>query len=248
MNRVVLVTGAAGGIGAATVRAFATAGWRVLAVDRQPAGEVPQGALSLTADVSLEAEVTAVFDRLEREYGRLDALVNNAAIQISKSLPTMTLEEWDATLVSNLRSVFLTARTGHAPLQAAGGSIVNVSSVHAVATSKDLTAYAASKGGLAALTRAMAVEFGRDGIRVNAVLPGAVDTPMLHDGLRRAGDAAAQQIARRHLEERTPLGRVGRPEEIAQVILFLSDAERSSFMTGQCLIVDGGAVARLSTE
>jgi len=248
MNRVVLVTGAAGGIGSATVKTFAAAGWRVLAVDRQSFAQVPDGVVSLSADVSQEEAIGGVFARLTGEFGRLDALVNNAAIQISKSTTTMSAEEWDATLASNLRSAFLTARAGHALLKSSGGAVVNVSSVHAAATSGDVAAYAASKGGLVALTRALAVEFGPDGIRVNAVLPGAVDAPMLHDGLARAGDAAAQQIALRHLEQRTPLQRIGRPEEIARAILFLADGEASSFITGQCLIVDGGALARLSTE
>lgn len=248
MTRVALVTGAAGGIGSAAVRVFAAAGWQVLAVDRQAFGKLPEGVVAISADVSQDSGVAVVFDRLARDFGRLDALVNNAAIQIRKSLTSTSLEEWDATLASNLRSAFLTARAGHALLKVSSGAIVNVASVHAAATSKDFAAYAASKGGLVALTRAMAVEFGADGIRVNAVLPGAVDTPMLHDGLGRAGDEIAQQLALRHLEERTPLGRIGRPEEIAQAILFLADGGASSFITGQCLIVDGGAVARLSTE
>jgi NAD(P)-dependent dehydrogenase (short-subunit alcohol dehydrogenase family) len=248
MNRVALVTGAAGGIGSATVRAFAGSGWQVFAVDRQAFVEVPDGVVSLAADVSQEREVGIVVDRLTQAFGRLDAVVNNAAIQIYKPLSSISVEEWDATLASNLRSAFLTARAGHAMLRASGGAIVNVGSVHAAATSKNVAAYAASKGGLAALTRAMAVELGGDGIRVNAVLPGAVDAPMLHNGLARAGDAAAQEVALRQLEARTPLGRIGRPGEIADAILFLADSEVSSFITGQCLVVDGGALARLSSE
>ena len=248
MDRVALVTGAAGGIGSATARTFAAAGWRVLAVDRQTFSQVPDGVNVLSADVSQERAIGVVFDRLTREFGRLDALINNAAIKISRPATTMSVDEWDATLASNLRSAFLTARAGHTLLKAASGAIVNVSSVHAAATSRDVAAYAASKGGVVALTRALAVEFGPDGIRVNAVLPGAVDAPMLHDGLARAGDAEARHLALRHLEERTPLRRIGRPEEIADAIRFLADGEVSSFITGQCLIVDGGALARLSTE
>jgi NAD(P)-dependent dehydrogenase (short-subunit alcohol dehydrogenase family) len=145
-----------------------------------------------------------------------------------------------------LRSVFLSAKAGFPWLKAAGGCIVNVASVHALATSVDIAAYAASKGGLAALTRAMALEFGPVGIRVNAILPGAVDTPMLKEGLERSG--TEPEAARQRLEGRTPLGRIARPEEIAQAILFLASAERSSFISGECLVADGGALARLSTE
>ncbi len=116
----------------------------------------------------------------------LDAVVNNAAVQIAKPMLETTVEEWDRVMASNLRSVFLGAKLAHPLLKAGGGgAIVNVSSVHAVQTSANIAAYAASKGGLLALTRAMAIEFAPDNIRVNAILPGAVDTPMLRAGLDR---------------------------------------------------------------
>jgi NAD(P)-dependent dehydrogenase (short-subunit alcohol dehydrogenase family) len=133
--------------------------------------------------------------------------------------------------------------------EAGGGAIVNVSSVHAVQTSANIASYAASKGGLLALTRAMAIEFAPDNIRVNAILPGAVDTPMLHAGLGR-GHVGAGDLHQRleNLASKTVNGRVGKPSEIASAIYFLADDQQSSFMTGQALIVDGGATARLSTE
>jgi NAD(P)-dependent dehydrogenase (short-subunit alcohol dehydrogenase family) len=188
-----------------------------------------------------------VFGELARQEGRLDALVNNAAIQINKPILTTSTAEWDEVMASNMRSAYLTAKHGFDLLRAARGSIVNVSSVHALATSAGIAAYAASKGGLLALTRAMAIEFGPDGVRVNAVLPGAVDTPMLRESLGRleGRDLEAKLQA---LGGRTPLGRVGRPAEIAEAILFLADGERSSFITGQALTVDGGAMAQLRTE
>jgi NAD(P)-dependent dehydrogenase (short-subunit alcohol dehydrogenase family) len=249
MQPAVLVTGAAGGIGSATVRAFALAGWKALAADRRPEGASPDSSRFFHADVSLEEDVVALVDQIGREFGRLDALVNNAAIQSAVPLTEMSVEAWDEVMASNLRSAYLTARHALPLLRAAHGSIVNVSSVHAVATSTRISAYAASKGGLVALTRAMAIEFAGDGIRVNAVLPGAVDTPMLHDGFRRGvleGDSVEKRMA--ELGRRTPLGRVGRAEEIAQGILFLADGARSSFITGQTLVIDGGATAHLSTE
>ncbi len=126
---------------------------------------------------------------------------------------------------------------------------MNVSSVHAVATSANIAAYAASKGALLALTRALAIELALDRIRVNAVLPGAVDTPMLHAGLTCGHlQGADVQELMQALAVRTVMRRVGHPEEIAQAIVFLADDQRSSFMTGQALVVDGGAMARLSTE
>ncbi|MHB8933801.1 MAG: SDR family NAD(P)-dependent oxidoreductase, partial [Bellilinea sp.] len=158
--------------------------------------------------------------------------------------------EWDRVMDSNLRSVFLGAKLAHPMLKAGGGgAIVNVSSVHAVQTSANIAAYAASKGGLLALTRAMAIEFAPDNIRVNAILPGAVDTPMLHAGLNRDhADTGTLPDRLENLARRTVNGRVGQPGEIAHAIYFLADNEQSSFMTGQAMIVDGGATARLSTE
>ena len=126
---------------------------------------------------------------------------------------------------------------------------MNVSSVHAVATSANIAAYAASKGGLLALTRAMAIEFAKDNIRVNAVLPGAVDTPMLRAGFHRGrNNEASEESQLAALAAKTVNGRVALPEEIASVIYFLADPAQSSFITGQGLLADGGATCRLSTE
>jgi len=177
-------------------------------------------------------------------------LVNNAAVQVSKPLLETSIEEWNTVIASNLSSVFLAVKLAHPLFKTAGGGvIVNVSSVHAIATSANIAAYAASKGGLLALTRAMAIEFAPDNIRVNAVLPGAVDTPMLRAGLNR-GHLSGGNITERldNLARKTVNGRIGRPEEIAHAIYFLADETQSSFMTGQALVIDGGATARLSTE
>lgn len=249
MTKTVLITGAAGGIGRATVESFAGSGWDVIAVDRESPRRTSGSVRAFRADVSMPESVDELFDEIIQTTDRLEALINNAAIQICKPLVDMEPEEWDAVMGSNLRSVYLTARKGYPLLKNARGSIVNVSSVHALATSVDLAAYAASKGAQMALTRAMALEFARDGIRVNAILPGAVDTRMLRDGLGRghlAGLTVEEQLDA--LGKRTALGRVGRPVEIARAIQFLVDEEQSSFITGQAIIVDGGATARLSTE
>jgi len=250
-KRTVLITGAAGGIGRATVDLFAESGWRVIGVDRNPFGEsFPAGGLFIQSDISHPEELAAIFSSAQSFSQTLDALVNNAAMQIAKPLLETTVEEWDAVIASNLRSAFLGVKLAHPLMKAAGGgAVVNVSSVHAVQTSANISVYAASKGGLLALTRAMAIEFAADNIRVNAILPGAVDTPMLRAGLGR-GHVAGSDIQTRldNLARKTVNGRVGRPEEIAHAIYFLADDTQSSFMTGQAMIVDGGATARLSTE
>jgi glucose 1-dehydrogenase len=249
MKKNVLITGAAGGIGRATVELFAKKNWQVIATDRREAGGFPEGVVFHHMDVSDPESIKILFEELTSSTDRLDAIINNAAIQICKPLIEMQVEEWDMTMASNLRSIFLTSQVGYPFLKNAQGAIVNVSSVHAVATSKEIAAYAASKGGIMALTRAMALEFAQDGIRVNAVLPGAVDTHMLRSGLDRDHVSGASIDERmRGLAERTVMGRIGDPEEIAKSIFFLADKDQSSFMTGQMLIVDGGATARLSTE
>jgi glucose 1-dehydrogenase len=250
-RRTMLITGAAGGIGRATVKLFAEKGWRVIGVDRSEFGEpFPNHGLYIQADISIGENLEAIFSQAHTFTNQLHALVNNAAVQIAKPLLDTSVDEWDAVMASNLRSVFLGIKLAHPLFKAAGGgAIVNVSSVHAVATSANIAAYAASKGGLLALTRATAIEFAPDNIRVNAILPGAVDTPMLRAGLNR-GHVQGQDIFQRldNLARKTVNGRIGKPEEIAHAIYFLADETQSSFMTGQALIVDGGATARLSTE
>lgn len=249
MKRVVLITGVAGGIGSATAQVFAEAGWHVIGVDRRQVDDVLGVVHFIHADISDPGSPERIFSEINANEGRLDALVNNAAVQICKPLVETTPEEWDLTMASNIRSVFLSIRQAYPLLKQSGGAIVNVSSVHAVATSVGIAAYAASKGALLALTRATALELAQDNIRVNAVLPGAVDTPMLHAGLSRGHvqgtdlDELVRGLGKKHV-----MGRVGQSEEIGRAILFLADDRQSSFITGQAIVVDGGATARLSTE
>jgi len=249
-SRTVLVTGAGGGIGRATVHHFSEKGWRVIGVDRSDFGEgFPKDGRFIRADISHPDSVEQIFRESKDFHPTLDALINNAAVQVAKPLIETSVEEWDAVMASNLRSVFLFVKLAYPLLKVKGGAVVNVSSVHAIQTSANIAAYAASKGGLLALTRAMAIEFAPENIRVNAILPGAVDTPMLRAGLSR-GHVGHGDIQERleNLARKTVSGKVGRPAEIAHAIYFLADGEQSSFMTGQALVVDGGATARLSTE
>jgi NAD(P)-dependent dehydrogenase (short-subunit alcohol dehydrogenase family) len=249
--RTVLITGAAGGIGRASVQLFFETGWQVIGVDRAEFGEgFPENGLFIRADISDPDSVDSIYSIANDFHPSLDAVVNNAAYQVTKPILETSAEEWDLVMASNLRSVFLGAKLSFPLFKAAGGgAIVNVSSVHAIATSANIAAYAASKGGLLALTRAMAIEFAPANIRVNAVLPGAVDTPMLRAGMNRAhaGDGTLHERLE-NLARKTVNGRIGTPAEIAHTIYFLADTTQSSFMTGQALVVDGGATARLSTE
>ena len=245
MKPVVMITGVAGGIGCGTAQYFARQGWSVIGVDRQENVKLEGIDRYFQTDVSDAKQVASVVEKLDK----LNGLVNNAAIQICKPLVEMDVTEWDQIMAVNLRSAFLLAKATYPLLKVSQGSVVNVSSVHAIATSGNIAAYATSKGGLAAFTRALAIEWAKDNIRVNAVLPGAVNTPMLQSGLSR-GHLSGINVddLMNQLAAKTVIGRVGTPDEIGKGIFFLANKELSSFMTGQTLVIDGGATIRLSTE
>jgi NAD(P)-dependent dehydrogenase (short-subunit alcohol dehydrogenase family) len=246
VKKAVLITGASGGIGHATAALFAEEGWQVIGTDRRRPQSTSCFEHFIDLDISDPAAAETAFAGLA--VNRLDALVNNAAVTLARRLIDTSVDEWDAIMNVNVRAAHQAIRCLFPLLKGSGGAVVNVSSVHAVATSEDLSAYAASKGALCALTRAAALELAEAGIRVNAVLPGAIDTPMLRAGLNRHRNGTSAEDAYATLALRTPLRRVAAPREIAQVILFLADNARSSFITGQTLVADGGATARLSTE
>jgi NAD(P)-dependent dehydrogenase (short-subunit alcohol dehydrogenase family) len=248
VTRVAVVTGVTGGIGRACAVAFMQAGWDVAGIGR---GSRPDG-LPGRWYGQIDLGLRTATDRLREfftQVGQIDALVNNAATQVSKPVETTTDAEWAAVMATNAAAPFIAMREAIPYLRATQGSVINVASVHALATAGGVSAYAASKGALVALTRSAAVELGGDGIRVNAVIPGAIDTKMLRsDAGRRVGLASGEQAGLEAIAARTPLRRIGRPEEIAQAVLFLADADRSGFITGHALVADGGVLARLASE
>ncbi len=243
MKDVAVVSGAAGGIGAATLRAFAASGWDIIGIDLSPPRHQVIGRFYKLDLASSDLE-TRVAEILSQTNG-VKALVNNAAIQIAKPLIETSVEEWTRTLQVNVIAA-ATLTKAVVPFMQPGSCIVNVGSIHSIVTSPGLAAYVTSKGAVSALTRAAALELACKGIRVNCVLPGAVDTAMLRNGLLRSHVSLNDAIG--HLAGRTPLRRLGQPEDIANAVLFLADETRSSFITGQYLVVDGGASAQLSTE
>ena len=237
-----------GGIGSETARAFLAEGWDVIGFDRADAPvDLAEAITYVKCDLGVVDEIAEAVRSTVGEAS-LDALVNNAAVQVNKALSETTDAEWQTVMDINVRAAFVCMRETHANLVAAKGAIVNVASVHAVATSSNVGAYAASKGALVALTRAAAVELADKGVRCNAVLPGAVDTSMLRDGLGRRPHPDGPEGNLQALIDRTPLQAVGVPADIAASIFFLANATKAAFITGQALLVDGGATARLSTE
>jgi NAD(P)-dependent dehydrogenase (short-subunit alcohol dehydrogenase family) len=233
-GKVAVVTGAAGGIGAATVEAFQREGAKVAGVDLQ---EGAPGDLSLACDVTDEDQVRDVYARVRRELGAVHVSFNNAGISPDDDASVLdtTLEAWQRVQDVNLKSVFLCCKHGipHI-LESGGGSVINTASFVAVmgaATSQ--ISYTASKGGVLAMSRELGVEFARRGVRVNALCPGPVDTPLLRELFAKDPEKAQRRLV--HI----PMGRFGKAEEIAAGVVFLASDE-SSFVTATTFLVDGG--------
>lgn len=243
-HKVAIVTGGSRGIGRAIVERFLAEGARVVATARKksaqslPAGE---NLLFLTADVSRAPDVAAAVEQAVSRFGGLDVLVNNAGIQLEKTIEHTSEEEWDRVLAVNLKGVFLCARAALAPMRRrGGGAIINIGSYEGLVADPGLAAYCASKGGVHALSRAIAVDHGRDGIRCNAICPGWIETEMTEAYLASLPDPAA---ARRALSSIHPVGRTGQPSDIAGLAVWLASDE-AAFITGQLFVADGGLTAR----
>lgn len=251
VGKVAIVTGATSGIGRATALLLARQGAVVVGAGRREAlgrsllDEMTAEGLGgdfVTTDVSRRADCVQLVEATAQRFGRLDILVNNAAAFLYRSLEETTEEEWDSLLSTNLKSVYLVSRAAIPHLRAAGGgAIVNVASVHAFATMERVAAYAASKGAIVSLSRQMALDLAADGIRVNSLVVGGVDTAMAHQHLAALGQTLDEAgfVADEHV-----VGRVGRPEEVAQGILFLV-SRAASFVNGAPLIIDGGLLTRI---
>ena len=240
---VVLVTGAASGIGHAIAALFLQRGARVAAVDlhwSHQAVEALSEALIIQADVSDEASCIDVVGQVHQVFGALDVLVNCAGITRRASVVDTSAEEWDQVINVNLRSVYLMSRQALKLMQTRKkGNIVNIASGWGLVGGGRAAAYCASKGGVVLLTKAMAIDHGPDGIRINCVCPGDTDTPMLRFEAQELGFPAQALLDAAHSR---PLGRAGRPDEIAEAVAFLAGPS-SSFMTGAAMVVDGGSLA-----
>jgi len=249
-DKVCIITGGGSGIGRASALLFAGEGARLVIADkRKPAADAVAAecagkgaqAVAVAVDVARAADVERMIAETETAFGRLDVLVNNAGYGIAGSVVATDEQAWDDLMAVNVRGVFLCCKYAIPVMQrTGGGTIVNTASVVAAVGIRDRAAYCASKGAVAALTRAIAIDHVGDGIRCNAVAPGTIDTPYFNDILKNSADPGA---VRKALAARQLLGRLGTPEEIAAAILFLAGDE-SRFATGTILTIDGGMTAQ----
>ena len=247
----VIVTGAAGGIGAATVENLVNQGIFVFAIDKN-SGELSkvlesidpevQLTLAISADVTSEKECKAVCDTAKSKGIRVKGLVNNAAVgAFNMSVEKTSFEDWQRIISINLTSLYLMAKYALPLIRSAGGgAVVNVSSIHAYATSTGMAPYAAAKGGVLTLTKTMALDLAPDNIRVVCIIPGATDTPMLRQHAEREGKTLAELG---FPTSESAIGRIAQPEEVADVIAFAL-SRGASFITGSSLIPDGGILAK----
>lgn len=248
-GKVALITGGNSGIGRATAALFAKEGAAVVLTGRnQERGErVAQAindaggeALFIRADVRVAEDCRRAVEQTLERFGRIDVLFNNAGVYYPKTVPECTEEEWDETIDSSLKGAFLMSKYAlPSMIERGSGSIIHNSSGWGILGGDRAAAYCAAKGGLVVMAKAMAIDHGRDGIRVNCVCPGDTETPMLTDDAEKRGMAWEDYVA---AGSDRPLGRIGTAEEIARAVLFLA-SDDSSFVTGEALVVDGGGIA-----
>ncbi|WP_258358681.1 SDR family NAD(P)-dependent oxidoreductase [Moorella sulfitireducens] len=246
-GKAVLVTGAGLGIGRATALLFARKGARVAIADLSLAGgeetlklvkEAGAEGIFIRGDVSLVSDAERMVKETVKAFGRIDILVNNAGIVLPGTVDNTTEEDFDKTFRVNVKGAFFVAKYAVQEMKkAGGGAIVNVASVAALKGVRDRAAYSASKGALVGLTKAMAIDYIRDNIRVNAVCPGTTYTPAIEEKIRKAPDPEAM---RAEFISRQPMGRLGKEEEIAWAILFAC-CDEAAYMTGSLVSIDGGS-------
>ncbi|MCR8633702.1 SDR family NAD(P)-dependent oxidoreductase [Paenibacillus radicis (ex Xue et al. 2023)] len=243
-NKVVIVTGGASGIGEETVRLFAAEGAKVVIADFSDRGvqvsrelnDQGHDTLFVKTDVTKEADVQAMVHETVQKYGKLNILFANAGIANDAPAHQLSYEQWQKTIDINLSGVFLCDKYAIEQMlaQGTGGAVVNCGSIHSHVGKSGVTAYASAKGGVKLLTQSLGITYAKEGIRVNAICPGYIDTPLI---------AGRNEAVNQHLISLHPIGRLGKPVEVARAVLFLA-SDDASFITGTSLLVDGGYTAQ----
>ncbi len=245
-NYIALITGVSGGIGIEIAKKFKECGWYIIGTSEIPNFESEYIDRYMQYDLTKQDSVQKIIENIKNKENRINCLINNAAIQICKPIWDLEEESWDKIFNCNLKTVYRFVKYGIDILKESQGNIINIGSVHAINTSDEIAAYACSKSAIVGLTRNLAIELGKFGIRVNSISPGAVNTPMLRSGLLRGhvgsgiADDLVDNLSKKHI-----LGSVGKPEEIAELVYSINN---NNFMTGSNIIIDGGATIKLSTE
>lgn len=243
-NKVAIVTGGASGIGEATVRLFAAEKAKVVIADFSDRGKALSEKLNseghetlfVKTDVTKEHDVKSMIEQTVNAFGKLDIMFANAGIANDGPAHELSVDAWQRTIGINLSGVFLSDKYAIEQMlkQGTGGAIVNCGSIHSHVGKARVTAYASAKGGVKLLTQTLGIDYAKEGIRVNAVCPGYIDTPLI---------AGRDEAITQHLVSLHPMGRLGKPEEVAKAVLFLA-SDDASFITGTTLLVDGGYTAQ----
>ncbi len=241
-GKVAVVTGGANGIGRAITERLVLEGVRVSVLDIESANDLPAHVMQVRCDVSAEDQVEAAIRQTVEAFGRLDILINNAGVNAYFDATAMTGEDWDRFMGVDFKAVWLCAKHSIPELKRNQGVIINIASIHAFMSTRGMFPYAAAKSGVVCLTRSLALDLGKTGVRVIAVCPGWIRTRLIDDWLQ---NHAEPEAALRELFDRHPIGRIGKPEEVAGLVAFLA-SEDASFITGVPILVDGGLSARFA--
>ena len=244
-NKAVVITGGGQGIGLGISQAMLDAGASILIAQRSPlpASLVDQNNVHwVEADLSQPDSFEAITDTAQQTFGKIDVIINNAGFMFEKTIDEMQLDEWNRMLAVNLTApVFLSKQLLPLMRKNGGGSIINIGSIEGLASNPEHAAYCASKGGVHALTKAMAVDLGKDGIRVNAIAPGWIRSELSDDYINVQQDP---QAAWEGLYKMHPVGRIGEPQDVGKLAVYLA-SDDSTFITGQIIVIDGGRTSKL---